>query len=136
MDKYLVQCDCDGDQHKRMIALIDDDRANGARINLTPNAGEYETGQLSMTNVHNRRGDDQSPVRLHCGGRCRRDIRAITNATAGDIIDKIAPQRSELEVVQWPPHDVLGDGWDSVFGDRNRFAIPFATLCAVNSKLR
>lgn len=135
-DRYLVQCDCDGGPRPRVIARIDDDRANGGRLRLAPSVAQYETGQLSVDFVHNRRGDDQTPVRLHCGGQCGRDINAITDSTAGDIIDKIAPRRNMLAVVQFPPYADFGPGWDDVFGDRDHVAISFGMLCAINSKLR
>jgi hypothetical protein len=135
MDRYVVLCDCDGGPQPRVIATIDDDRAHGGPIHLAPSVGEYgETGHLSVKFVSNRRGDTQTPVRLHCGGRCGKDIREITDSTAGEVIDKVAPHRSMLPVVQFPSYDDFGPGWD--FGERDRFVISFDMICVINSKRR
>ncbi|ORV91200.1 hypothetical protein AWC11_11385 [Mycobacterium interjectum] len=56
--------------------------------------------------------------------------------TVGDILDKIALVRDQLDVVRIQDH--FGPGGDELLelmGGRNLYVIPFAMLCTINSNI-
>lgn len=135
----MVLCDC---RHslpwtETIVASIYDDRARGGLVQISPHGGSYT---LEHNANRNRRGADSAPVKIACEG-CNRHIQ-ITFLTAGDVVDRLAGSKNLLGVVQYPPdeaHALLGAGWHSLvsetWGDRDFFAIPFSTLCAVVTRL-
>jgi hypothetical protein len=98
MSNYVVLCDCDGDPNPRIIAWIDDDRPNGGRVRVDSNTGFT----MSRRNVPNIRGgvDDFG---IQCYG-CRKAVR-LSDARAGEVLDKIQPIRDTLEVRGIPALD-------------------------------
>lgn len=134
-DWYELQCDCDGDTPREIASIIDYRAAGTRRGGIFVNVNRPFSYRWDDAPV-NRRGDHAGPHALRCGGRCGREIPAITDRTVADIIDRISPVREMLRVDplpgQYPPW--LGDLIESI-GGTSRYVVPFATFCQVNSSI-
>jgi hypothetical protein len=140
MSKYVVLCDCDG-VTDRVIAWIDDDRANGGPIRV-----EGKSNFRVALSVPRAGG---SIVTYGFGCRnCGKDVRQLSEAAAADVIDKIIPVRDTLEfkdisalderVAQWNRRLLPLDRriTEPAPASERRYVIPLALLCRIISKLR
>jgi hypothetical protein len=152
VSKYIVLCDyCEGGE--MIVAWIDDNRPSGGGVDIV--AG-YNGFKKFKPFVANRRGG-QMDYRLRCS--CNKEV-PWSETTAGDVIDKIAPFRDQLETIAIPvfPQQPPGLSEDEQAEQRQkrlhyrllalmdehsldaalfgtRYVIPFSLLCSINSKL-
>jgi hypothetical protein len=130
MNRYVVLCDCDGNRNRRTIAWIDDERPHGSvRI-------ESHTSFTAIVRVPNQRGG-RINYRIRCKA-CGKEV-FLSETTAGDIIDRLAPIRDTLEVASIPALDQLlvplGKQAPADVVHKSRCVIPFLTLCNIVRKL-
>jgi hypothetical protein len=145
MSNYVVLCDCDGDPTPRIIAWIDDERTTRGRVRVRSN--------VSFSALPNRDGHMTYSIRCRA---CKRWV-PWSDATAADVIDKLAPVRDTLEVRGIPMLDdpslpvepmsfeefrrsmVKPAGEPRVpkaTHYESRYVIPMSTLCHIVTKLR
>lgn len=88
---YVVLCGCDGDgTTQRIIAWIDDDRTNGGRVSVQSN--------VSFTQHHHEDGHVVWNIRCRA---CRKWV-MWSETTVGEVLDRIAPIRNQLELQKIP----------------------------------
>ncbi len=97
MDKYVVLCDCDADPNPRIIAWIDDARPSG-RVRIDSNSGYTMAARATP----NKRGA-MATYGIVCRGCGKKTF--VSDATAADVIDRIAPVLGSLEVRSIPSLD-------------------------------
>lgn len=84
MDQYVVLCDCDPNRRPTNVGYIDDDRANGGRLEVEAWPPAYFTG-TRVTPM--RAGHQRSSQLLKCPC-CKLWVR-LSDTTAAEIVDLI-----------------------------------------------